>query len=95
MVTCIGTIAYTVGNIISPHTLQSKDAPRYLPAKILIVILYFLITVDLYVIRRLAVRENSKRDAEKEQLGEAYFMEKNHEFLDLTDRQNKEFRYSL
>ena len=94
-VACIGTIAYTVGNIISPHTFQAKDAPRYLPAKISIVIIYFLITVDLYAIRWLAVRENKKRDERKAELGHAYVVEKNHEFLDLTDRQNLEFRYSV
>ncbi|KAG4433822.1 hypothetical protein IFR05_010704 [Cadophora sp. M221] len=50
-VACIGTIVYTVGNIISPHAFQAKDAPRYLPAKISIVIIYVLITIDLYLIR--------------------------------------------
>ncbi|KAE9381082.1 putative MFS allantoate transporter [Stipitochalara longipes BDJ] len=94
-VACIQTIAYTVGNIISPHTFQAKDAPRYLPAKISICIIYFLITVDLYVIRWLAVRENRKRDKAKEEKGESYVVEKNHEFLDLTDRENQEFRYSV
>jgi MFS family permease len=94
-VACIGTIAYTVGNIISPQTFQAKDAPRYLPAKISIVILYVLITIDLWIIRVLAVRENRRRDRRREELGEAYVVEKNHEFLDLTDRQNLEFRYSL
>jgi len=94
-VAVIETIAYTVGNIISPHTFQAKDAPRYLPAKISICIIYFLITVDLYLIRWLAVRENRKRDEKKAGLGEGYVVEKNHEFLDLTDRQNSEFRYSL
>jgi len=94
-VACIQTIAYTVGNIISPHTFRSKDAPRYLPAKISICIIYFLITVDLYVIRWLAVRENGKRDKEREEKRESYVVEKNHEFLDLTDRENQEFRYSV
>ena len=94
-VACIGMIAYTVGNSISPHTFQAKDAPRYLPAKISIVIIYVLITIDLYVIRWLAVRENWKRDATKAALGNSYVVEKNHEFLDLTDRQNQELRYSL
>ncbi|KAN0122938.1 putative MFS allantoate transporter [Hyaloscypha variabilis] len=93
-VACIQTIAYTVGNIISPHTFQAKDAPRYLPAKISICIIYFLITVDLYVIRWLAVRENRRREREREK-GEGYVVEKNHEFLDLTDRENLEFRYSV
>lgn len=94
-VACIETIAYTVGNIISPHTFQAKDAPRYLPAKISIVILYVLITIDLYAIRWLAVKENRRRDEKKTELGDAYVVEKNHEFVDLTDRQNLEFRYSL
>ncbi|KAL1961664.1 hypothetical protein VTN77DRAFT_1339 [Rasamsonia byssochlamydoides] len=94
-VACIQTIGYTVGNIISPQTFQSKDAPRYLPAKIAICILYFLITIDLCVIRWIAVRENRRRDRQKEELGESYVVEQNHEFLDLTDRQNSEFRYVL
>jgi ACS family allantoate permease-like MFS transporter len=94
-VAVIQTIAYTVGNIISPHTFQAKDAPRYLPAKIAICIIYFLITVDLYGIRWLAVRENRRRDRVKEGKRDTYVVEKNDEFLDLTDRENEEFRYSL
>lgn len=94
-VTSIGVIAYTVGNIISPQTFQTKDAPRYLPAKISICILYFLITVDLHLIRWFAVRENRRRDKEREELGDKYVVEENHEFLDLTDRENKEFRYAV
>ncbi|EXJ88555.1 hypothetical protein A1O1_05485 [Capronia coronata CBS 617.96] len=94
-VTAIGTIAYTVGNIISPQTFQARDAPRYLPAKISIVILYFLITVDLWLIRLVYVYRNKKRDAEKAERGPDFVLEKNHEFLDLTDIQNTEFRYSV
>ncbi|KAJ9604774.1 Allantoate permease [Cladophialophora chaetospira] len=94
-VTCIGTIAYTVGNIISPQTFQARDAPRYLPAKISIVILYFLITVDLCLIRLVYVHRNKKRDATKAARRDDYVLKKNHEFLDLTDIQNQEFRYSL
>jgi MFS transporter, ACS family, DAL5 transporter family protein len=51
--------------------------------------------VDLYLIRWLAVRENRRRDKAREEKGESYIVEKNHEFLDLTDRENEEFRYSL
>ena len=58
-------------------------------------ILYFLITVDLFLIRLVYVHRNKKRDAEKMALGEEYTIEKNHEFLDRTDIQNREFRYSL
>lgn len=94
-VSVIGTIAYTVGNIISPQTFQKRDAPRYLPAKISICIIYFLITVDLFIIRWVLVRRNRIRDAEKEAEGEERKVEENHEFLDNTDLKNREFRYAL
>ncbi|KAH7000504.1 major facilitator superfamily domain-containing protein [Ilyonectria destructans] len=94
-VACIGTIAYTVGNIISPHTFQARDAPRYLPAKVSICIIYFLITVDLLVMRWVFDRRNKKRDQERAAQGDAYQVEDNHEFFDLTDLENKEFRYEL
>ncbi|KAJ5782429.1 hypothetical protein N7457_004203 [Penicillium paradoxum] len=94
-VSCIQTIAYTVGNIISPQTFQARDAPNYLPAKISIVILYFLVTVDLGLIWWVAVRENRRRDQEKEALGDAYVVAENQEFQDLTDRQNPDFRYAI
>ncbi|KAM0808377.1 putative MFS allantoate transporter [Seiridium cardinale] len=95
IVATIGTIAYTIGNIISPQTFQARDAPRYLPAKIFICIIYFLITVDLFVIRLVLDRRNKKRDQEKAALGDTHTAEENHEFLDLTDLQNKEFQYEL
>ncbi|KAF9693610.1 hypothetical protein EKO04_008186 [Ascochyta lentis] len=94
-VSVIGTIAYTIGNIISPQTFQSKDAPRYLPAKISIVILYVLITLDLVLIRWLFVRRNKQRDEEKRVKSGEWKVEGNHEFLDQTDLDNIEFRYVL
>ncbi|KAF9741169.1 hypothetical protein PMIN02_002376 [Paraphaeosphaeria minitans] len=94
-VSVIGTIAYTVGNVISPQTFQARDAPRYLPAKISIVILYFLITCDLVLIRWVFVRRNRQREEEKEAKGDAWKVEENHEFLDLTDLENREFRYAV
>ncbi|TQN65278.1 Allantoate permease [Colletotrichum shisoi] len=94
-VACVGTVAYTVGNIISPQTFQPRDAPRYLPAKVSICIIYFLVTVDLFVMRWVLDRRNKKRDADKAALGDAYEVEENHEFWDLTDLENKEFRYEL
>ncbi|KAJ4365067.1 Allantoate permease [Neocucurbitaria cava] len=94
-VSVIGTIAYTIGNIISPQTFQARDVPRYLPAKISIVILYFLITCDLVLMRLLFVRRNRLRVDEKNARGAAWKVEENHEFLDLTDLENRESRYAL
>ncbi|KAK7756936.1 Allantoate permease [Diatrype stigma] len=94
-VACVGTIAYTVGNIISPQTFQPRDAPQYLPAKISICIIYVLVTIDLFIIRWVLDRRNKLRDQEKAALGDAHKPEENHEFLDLTDLENREFRYEL
>ncbi|KAJ5200252.1 Major facilitator superfamily domain general substrate transporter [Penicillium cf. griseofulvum] len=94
-VSCIQTIAYTVGNIISPQTFQAKDAPGYMPAKISICVLYFVVTLDLCLIWWVSQRENRRRDLEKEALGDAYVVPENSAFLDLTDRQNPEFRYAI
>lgn len=94
-VSIIGTMAYTIGNIISPQTFQARNAPRYLPAKVSIVILYFLITCDLVLMRWVFVRRNRLRDEEQKARGEDWKAEENHEFLDLTDLQNREFRYAL
>ena len=33
-------IAYCVGNIIGPQTFRPKDAPRYVPAEITILVCY-------------------------------------------------------
>lgn len=33
-------IAYCVGNIIGPQTFRPKDAPRYVPGEITIIVCY-------------------------------------------------------
>lgn len=94
-VAIIQTIAYCVGNIISPQTFPSSDGPNYLPAKISICVIYALCIVDLWLIRFVAVRENRRRDQLKAAAPENHVVLKNHEFMDLTDRENLEFRYSV
>ncbi|CDK27161.1 unnamed protein product [Kuraishia capsulata CBS 1993] len=93
VVNAINVIGYCAGNIISPQTFRAANAPRYLPAKISIIIIMFLVTIDLIIMRWYAIHLNKKRDAEREALGDDYKTRDNQEFLDLTDRENKEFRY--
>jgi ACS family allantoate permease-like MFS transporter len=45
--------------------------------------------------RWLFARRNRERDAKRAALGDAYKPHNNHEFQDLTDLQNAEFRYAL
>lgn len=80
-----------LGNIIGPLTFRGEDAPSYVPAKIAIMvtgcIAIFLAGILWFVIKR----ENSKRDANAHAIEHI----QDSEFMDLTDRQNKEFRYVL
>ncbi|KAK4619821.1 hypothetical protein CLAFUW4_10868 [Fulvia fulva] len=94
-VACVGPIVYTIGNIISSQTFQAKDAPKYLPAKISIVILYLLIMIDFLVMRWVFVQRSKLRDQARSELGEACKVGENHESLDQTDLENRELRYAL
>ncbi|EXJ88440.1 hypothetical protein A1O1_05370 [Capronia coronata CBS 617.96] len=56
-------IAYCVGNIIGPQTFRPKDAPRYVPAEITIIVCWGVCLVDLVFIWFYCKRMN-KRKAE-------------------------------
>lgn len=86
-------IAYCVGNIIGPQTFRPKDAPRYVPAEIVIICCYGVgLAIMLFIY--LWCRSQNKKKAEiRAQPG--YQKLENQEFLDLTDRENPEFVYIL
>jgi len=54
-------IGYCAGNIIGPQTFRPKDAPRYVPAEITMMICYALCVVDLIFISWWYRRENRKK----------------------------------
>ena len=82
-------IAYCAGNIIGPQTFRPKDAPRYVPAEITIVVCWGLCLVDILFIWWYCRRMNRKKAGVRAQ--EGYVKCKNQEFMDLTDR----YVYSL
>ncbi|PNS20595.1 hypothetical protein CAC42_322 [Sphaceloma murrayae] len=86
-------IAYCAGNIIGPQTFRPKDAPRFVPAEITIVVCWGLCLVDLAFIWWWSRRQNGKKAAERAR--EGYVKRENVEWLDLTDRENVEFVYTL
>lgn len=93
--------AYSVANIISPQIWRAKDAPRYIPAWIVqIVLSFFFAPMLALVIRFILKRRNSERIANwtddaglLEIDGEAVKI--NVAMLDLTDLENKSFIYPL
>lgn len=86
-------ISYCVGNIIGPQTFRPKDAPHYRPAIITIFVCYAICIVDVLFIWWWFRRMNQKKAAVR--ADPSYVKVANSEWLDLTDRENPEFVYTL
>jgi MFS transporter, ACS family, allantoate permease len=86
-------ISYCIGNIIGPQVFQPKDAPEYRPAEITIIVCWCACLVDLLFIWWYCRRQNAKKAAIRAM--SRYKKLERQEFLDLTDRENPEFVYSL
>ncbi|KAI0004772.1 allantoate permease [Xylariaceae sp. FL0662B] len=84
-------ISFCLGNIIGPLTFRDVDKPGYLPAKITIVASTAVAVLATAVLMAYYARENRRRD----RLHPGLEHKENSEFLDLTDRENEEFRYRL
>ncbi|PCH05630.1 Major facilitator superfamily domain, general substrate transporter [Penicillium occitanis (nom. inval.)] len=82
-------IGYSLGNIIGPLTFNAKDAPRYDPGFRATVICFAICFVLAQVFRALMYAQNRRRDTKYgAPTGE-------HGLDDLTDVENKSFRYPL
>ncbi|KAG2130369.1 MFS general substrate transporter [Suillus clintonianus] len=99
--------AYCIGNAAGPFMWKTQYKPRYHIPWAVIGACYVACPVLLLVIRTVLVRENRIRDAEPVENSEEYVIERftedgkcvevkvDKEYLDLTDRQNRDFRYVL
>ncbi|KAH7927987.1 MFS general substrate transporter [Leucogyrophana mollusca] len=100
--------AYCIGNAAGPFMWEAQYKPRNHVPWTVIGICYVICPLLLLVLRALLARENRKRDAEPvEETDDEFFIERvtedgkrvevkvDKEFLDLTDRQNRDFRYVL
>ncbi|KAG1773353.1 MFS general substrate transporter [Suillus placidus] len=99
--------AYCIGNAAGPFMWKTQYKPRNHVPWAVIGACYVVCPILLLVIRAVLVRENKIRDAEPVEDEEEYVIERitedgkcvevkvDKEFLDLTDRQNRDFRYVL
>ncbi|KAL4071662.1 major facilitator superfamily domain-containing protein [Scleroderma yunnanense] len=103
--------AYCIGNALGPLMWKAQYKPRNHIPWAVIAACNVVCPIILLVIRSLLDRENRRRDAEPSDEVEEYYIEKttedgkvikvkvdkasNIEFMDLTDRQNRDFRYVL
>ena len=84
----IGLIGLT-----GPQIFRPQDAPRYKPAEITIVVCWFVSVADLIFIWWYCRHQNKKKAAVR--ADPKYRKVENQEWLDLTDRENPEFVYTL
>ncbi|KAF7366791.1 MFS domain-containing protein [Mycena sanguinolenta] len=89
--------AFSVGNIIGPQLFKPKDAPQYIPAKIILLVTEIVTAMIAAALRIYYGWQNSKRDAAEKREHERTDVKveevANIEWLNLTDRENKTFRY--
>lgn len=83
-------MSFCLGNILGPLTFRTQDEPDYIPAKIALVATISVAIVFVLILRGYYGWENRRRDLRYD--GETHVQ--NSEFLDLTDRENREFRVS-
>ncbi|KAF2240807.1 membrane transporter [Trematosphaeria pertusa] len=86
-------IGYCAGNIIGPQTFRAKDAPRYVPGEITIIVCYGVCLGILLFIHVYCVMQNKKKVNIR--AAPEYVKLDNQEWLDLTDKENPEFIYTL
>ncbi|KAJ6464188.1 major facilitator superfamily domain-containing protein [Mycena vitilis] len=88
--------AFSVGNIIGPQLFKPKDAPQFIPAKIILLVTQIATACFALALRIYYGWQNSVRDAAEKKAHETGDMKghvANIEWLNLTDRENKTFRY--
>lgn len=86
-------MAFCIGCLIGPQLFQAKDAPGYTPAKVVLCVFLAGAFVLSILLRFIVARENKRRD----KLCENMTDEERYSdvlMLDLTDRENINFRYS-
>ncbi|KXJ88026.1 allantoate permease [Microdochium bolleyi] len=84
-------IMFCIGNIIGPLTFRQEDAPEYIPAKICMVVTTATAALLTGVLMLYYRWENKRRD----RIYADHVHEENSEFFDMTDRENREFRYAF
>ncbi|KIM92205.1 hypothetical protein PILCRDRAFT_299 [Piloderma croceum F 1598] len=81
--------AFCIGSIIGPQTFQAKDAPQYIPAKIIVLATQSAAILVAVMARLYYGWQNSRREATSRTRKTV----KDLEWLNLTDKENTSFRY--
>jgi MFS family permease len=81
--------SFAIGSIIGPQTFRAKDAPQYMPAKIIALATQAGAVLVAVVARLYYGYQNSRKDKAASSMDKVG----NIEWMNLTDKENKTFRY--
>lgn len=83
--------SFSLGNIIGPQTFQARDAPEYRPAKLAVMGTQSGCALTTFLLFLYYVWQNKRRTSERE-TEDGYLSPE--VWAGMTDRENKQFRYS-
>lgn len=84
--------AFSLGNVIGPQTFQARDAPEYRPAKIAVLGTQVGCAVTTFTLFLYYAWSNKRRSGMSTQTEESFMRPE--AWSTMTDRENKNFRYS-
>lgn len=84
--------SFSLGNVIGPQTFQARDAPDYRPAKMAVMGTQAGCAVTTIALLMYYLWINKKRSGRSQQTEEAFMSPE--AWTTMTDRENKNFRYS-
>lgn len=87
------SIGFAIGNIVGPQSYRVADAPNYYPAKISMLITQCVSIGLAFLIWGIYFLRNKKRDREQKNMEISSEKEVEDVWNDLTDFQNRSFRY--
>ncbi|EGV60400.1 MFS general substrate transporter [Yamadazyma tenuis ATCC 10573] len=87
-------VGFCFSSAVGPQTFLASEAPNYPTAKYCLVGFYIGAMFTIAILGYYNYSVNKKRDSERDALGDAYKKVENSAFIDMTDRENKDFRYT-
>lgn len=93
---CMTMVSFAVGALIGPQLFRAQDAPRYIRAKVILLVLECVCVPWVLAISWVSKRKNRVKDEMQQESVDEWLKDKgaNYQFLDLTDQENIMFRYS-
>lgn len=87
---------FAAGALIGPQFFRASDAPRYIRAKVGLMVITIVCIPLVVAVTLISRRENKVKEQLSEKEQEEWLSEKgdNYQFMDMTDKENLRFRYS-